>query len=226
MLRMHLSLAGKEVLDVGCGDGSLVRLMTRQGAQVTGLEPSPGQLARARAAEPEGGERYLQGGGEALPLPDGSLDIVVFFNSLHHIPVAVQRPALLEAHRVLRPGGLVYILEPIAEGKFFQLMQPIEDETEVRAKALAAVHAVVGDAYYAQDLEQEYLAPLRYKAFEDFIAGILAVDQARQSAVDGAGASLRESFEALAEQRDGEFLFETPARLNLLRRLNGSKATE
>ena len=42
-----LTLDGARVADIGCGDGSLVRLMTRMGAQVTGVDPADGQIARA-----------------------------------------------------------------------------------------------------------------------------------------------------------------------------------
>ncbi|HYD66281.1 class I SAM-dependent methyltransferase, partial [Azospirillum sp.] len=67
MLAEVLDLRGKAVADVGCGDGAMVRHLTREGAVVVGLEPSPQQLARARAAEPAGGETYREGRGEALP---------------------------------------------------------------------------------------------------------------------------------------------------------------
>ncbi len=67
VLRETLSFSGLRVLDIGCGDGSFVRFMTRQGAEATGLEISEEKLARARAAEPAGHEDYQVGRGEALP---------------------------------------------------------------------------------------------------------------------------------------------------------------
>ena len=68
----HLALAGKQVLDVGCGDGHLTRTMARRGAQVIGIEPGERMLAKARAAEPVGTETYLEGAAEALPVGDAS----------------------------------------------------------------------------------------------------------------------------------------------------------
>ena len=130
-----LALDGARVADIGCGDGALTRLMTRLGARVTGVEPSADQLARARAAEPAGNEDYLQGVAEDLPLPDASLDVAVFFNSLHHVPVAHQAQALQEAARALEPGGRLCVIEPLAEGPHFQANRGIEDETEVRDRA-------------------------------------------------------------------------------------------
>ena len=61
VLEQFLDLPGKTIIDVGCGDGSLVRLLTRKGAHATGIEASPKQLALARAAETVGDERYIQG---------------------------------------------------------------------------------------------------------------------------------------------------------------------
>ena len=94
VVREFLSLPDARVLDVGCGDGSLVRMMVREGAQATGLEISDSQLARARAESPVGGESYRVGRAEALPFEGKIFDVVVFFNSLHHVPIEFQEKAL------------------------------------------------------------------------------------------------------------------------------------
>jgi ubiquinone/menaquinone biosynthesis C-methylase UbiE len=65
------SLAGKVVVDVGCGTGDLVRRMAGRGALVTGIDTAK-MLERAGKNPPTGGEKYLVGGAEALPLPDYS----------------------------------------------------------------------------------------------------------------------------------------------------------
>lgn len=218
VMRDILPLKGQRVLDVGCGDGGLVRFMTREGAQVTGLECSEGQLARARAAAPAGGEDYLSGVGQDLPFEDAALDAVVFFNSLHHIPVEAQCAALNEALRALKTGGEVYILEPLAEGAFFEMMRPIEDETEVRAAAYDAILATAQSPEVSEHREVTYAAPLRYDSFEACRDGMIAVDEKRRAAVEAEGEKLRQAFEAAADFRDGTYHFASPSRLNLLRR--------
>lgn len=219
ILRDRLALDGARVADIGCGDGALVRVMARAGAEVIGIDPGAQQLVRARSAEPVAEERYLCAFGEQLPLADGSLDAVVFFNSLHHVPVEMQGAALEEAARVLKPGGLLYIQEPLAEGDFFELVQPIEDETEVRDQAYDALQAVLAEEELEEIEEFEYRAPYRLKSYEAFRDGLIAVDPARRPAVEKAEESLRQGFLAAAEQRDGAFWFEIPSRLNLLRRI-------
>ncbi|MGF1630678.1 MAG: class I SAM-dependent methyltransferase [Kiloniellaceae bacterium] len=218
LLRDRLPLQGTRVADVGCGDGGLVRVMARAGARVLGIDPGPAQLARARAAEPADAEVYLCALGETLPLRNGCLDAVVYFNALHHVPVAQQAAALGEAARVLRAGGLLYVQEPLAEGGYFEIMQPIEDETEVRAGAYAALKSAAVGGDFEETAEVVYRAPFRVKSPEAFLAGLIAVDPARRPAVEAAATSLRQAFLAAAEQRNDGFWFEIPSRLNLLRR--------
>lgn len=112
-----LAVAGKQLIDVGCGNGHLVRHLARHGAQVLGVECSPRQLAAAHAAARVADETIVEGVGQALPAADASADIVVFFNSLHHIPGEHMATALNEACRVLRADGVVYVAEPLAEGE-------------------------------------------------------------------------------------------------------------
>ncbi len=218
VLRDRLPLDGALVADVGCGDGALVRVMTRAGARVIGLDPGAGQLARARAAAPAGGETYVCALGEALPLRDGCLDALVYFNALHHVPPATQPVALAESARVVRPGGLLYVQEPLAEGTYFELMRPVEDETEVRASAAAALEAAAAGGDLEQIEEIVYRAPFKVASFEAFHDGMIAVDPARRAIVAALEESLRQGFQAAAEQRDDGFWFEIPSRLNLLRR--------
>ncbi len=218
VMREYLPLKGKRVADIGCGDGSLARFMAREGARVTGIEPSERRLASARAAEPAGDEDYHQGVAEDLPFEDGSLDAAIFFNALHHVPVEGQGRALEEAARVVRPGGLVYVQEPLAAGPHFELVRPIEDETHVRAEAEKAIKATVAAGLLVQDLELVYEAPYRVVDFDAFKAGVIAVDEGRRPRFEAMEEDLRTAFEALAERRDDGFWLFQPARLNLLRK--------
>ena len=89
------------VLDVGCGEGELARYLP-DGAWV-GLDNSQTMLGRA----PAGGVR---GEATALPFPDESFDGVAILYVLYHL--SYPRPALAEAYRVMRPGGLIAVSAP------------------------------------------------------------------------------------------------------------------
>lgn len=211
-----LELDGARIADIGCGDGAMARLLTRLGARVTGIEPSENQLARARAAEPAGDEDYLQGVAEDLPLPDASLDVALFFNSLHHVPVEHQAKALKEAARALKPGGQLCIIEPIAEGPHFQANRIIEDETLVRDMAYLALQAAFEGPDFESDHEFSYMTEVRYADFETFRNGMVAVDERRRAKVEAQEAEFRAAFETNAEDRGGKFALDQPIRLNLM----------
>lgn len=219
VLRQFLDLDGARVLDVGCGDGSLVRLMARAGAQVTGLEISEENVTRARAQPPVSDETYRTGVGQVLPFEDAAFDIVVFFNSLHHVPVEHQDTALAEAARVLEPGGLLFVLEPLAEGAYFELMRPVDDETEVRAAAYGALGRAAAGPRFEEIREYGYDSVYSYGSFEELKAQVLRVDETRRAKFEALEASLREGFERTAARRDEGYCFDHPNRLNLLRRL-------
>ncbi|CAA7615942.1 bifunctional 2-polyprenyl-6-hydroxyphenol methylase/3-demethylubiquinol 3-O-methyltransferase UbiG [Magnetospirillum sp. SS-4] len=214
-----LKLEGKRVIDVGCGDGALVRVMTRFGAHVLGVECSPRQLAKARAADKVGDEAIVEGVGQNLPVDDESADIVVFFNSLHHIPIEHQAKAMAEAARVLRSGGEVYVSEPLPHGAFFDAVRPIDDETWVRGAALAAVKGA-----WVHGLEEEtefsYIHPLVLRDYETFRDRIVSANAERETRFAELDGEMRERFARLASPNpDGGFLFEQPMRVNLLRKV-------
>jgi SAM-dependent methyltransferase len=205
------------VVDVGCGDGSLVRHLARRGARAVGVEVGAEPLARARAHPPAGGERYEQAGAEALPLGDATADAVLFMNSLHHVPGEHLDAALAEAARVLRPGGLVYVQEPLAEGPYFELLRPVDDETEVRA----AAHAAIGRAGrhgLAHEREIRFDSDVVHRGFDSFRDRVVLADAARAAAFDGIEDELRERFEASAEPVADGYRFRQPMRVDVLRR--------
>ncbi|BAE50939.1 2-polyprenyl-3-methyl-5-hydroxy-6-metoxy-1,4-benzoquinol methylase [Paramagnetospirillum magneticum AMB-1] len=213
-----LALKGKRVIDVGCGDGGLVRALARFGAHVLGVECSPRQLAKARAAAKVADEEIVDGVGQALPVDDESADAVVFFNSLHHIPIAFQAKALAEAARVLRPGGEVYVSEPLPWGAFFEAVRPIDDETWVRGAALSSVKGA-----WVHGLEEAseftYLHPMVFKSYEAFRDKIVSANAEREGKFEDLDAEMRERFARLAAPaEDGGFAFEQPMRVNLLRK--------
>lgn len=211
-----LPLAGLDVLDVGCGDGLLVRRLARLGARAIGLEVSTGHVDAARAQDASGSAEYVVGVGEALPLADASLDLVIFMKSLHHVPGKHMAGALGEARRVLRAGGAVYVLEPTITGSFFALMQLVDDEERIRTRAQAAIAASALVAERTVEYESLY-------AFADFSAfrrRLVQVDPQRAAVIDAREPELRAAFAGLAttDAASGERLFRQPMLGQMLRR--------
>lgn len=215
VMRELVTLAGRRVLDIGSGDGSLVRRLRREGADAIGVEPGPQQLIRAREAADNDGALYVCAGAESLPLADATFDIAVFFNSLHHVPGDLHDRAMAEAMRVLRPGGTVYIAEPIAAGSYFELMRPVDDETEVRALA----YETIGGAKkfgFSDGPEVTYATRYGHPDFDAMKSTVLAINPQRRPAFEANEADLRVQFERLADYDGSTYAFTQPMRVNLL----------
>ena len=90
-------VAGKDVLEVGCGTGLILRRLAEGARRAVGVDVSPKMLERARAR----GLEVVEGDATALPFDDASFDVVVSFKTLPHVPDLSR--ALREMARVLRP---------------------------------------------------------------------------------------------------------------------------
>lgn len=217
VLTETLDLDGRRVVDVGCGDGSLVRLMVGHGAEVVGVECNPRQLEKALAETPAGGETYVSGRAENLPLEDGSMDIAVFFNSLHHVAVDGQAAAIGEAGRVLATGGLLYAAEPLAEGPHFDLMKPVHDETEVRARALEVIRSAA-DAGFTEEREFFYTHAARHENFQAFRERVTTINPETRASFETLETELKAAFQELGNNEEDVWTFDQPMRVNLLRK--------
>ena len=102
---------GAHVLEIGCGTGPITRSIADLApvARAVGLDPSPTLLEHARRLSPQPGIEFHQGDARALPFADRDFDAVVFHTTLCHSPDPEQ--ALVEAWRVLRPGGRLAIFD-------------------------------------------------------------------------------------------------------------------
>jgi len=96
-------IRGARILDLGCGKGRFAAHLVAAGASVVGLDLSPAMLGRA-----EGVDRVLASA-RRLPFAGSTFDAVIAIEVLEH--VGDVGPVLLEARRVLRPGGRLAIVD-------------------------------------------------------------------------------------------------------------------
>lgn len=108
--------AGEQVLDVGCGTGTLALAAKRRvgaSGSVHGVDAAAEMIARARAKSARSALPVTLeiAAAQSLPFADATFDVVLCTLALHHLPKDARAGALAEMRRVLRPGGRVLIVE-------------------------------------------------------------------------------------------------------------------
>ena len=120
----HYGQVAGEILDIGAGTGRIAIHLARQGVRVWCVEPAPAMRNTFESKlreEPNLRERIALVAGDAqsfvlertfpAAFPSGSFDCVVIPHALHEMPRETRLAVLREAHRVLRSGGRVGVLE-------------------------------------------------------------------------------------------------------------------
>jgi ubiquinone/menaquinone biosynthesis C-methylase UbiE len=113
ILLRHLPPAPATIIDAGGGAGIYACWLAAQGYQVHLTDPVQKHVEQARAASALQGENPLASAGvgdaRSIPQPDNSADAILLLGPLYHLVEKEDRLACLrEAHRILRPGGLVF----------------------------------------------------------------------------------------------------------------------
>ena len=127
-------LQDRDVLEIGCGDGRVTVHLAGIPKRLVAIDLDKRQLAIARDLTSTA--CFQCGSGEKLAFKSDSFDVVLFTLSLHHQDSAT---ALHEAHRVVRPDGVVVILEPDPKSEFERLSSLVRDETEPLERAQEAI---------------------------------------------------------------------------------------
>ena len=211
-------LPGATVVDLGCGNGDFARKLVAKGnaASVDAMEVDAIQHARNLAGPPTPGIAFSTGGAERIGLPDASRDLVVMMKSLHHVPMDLLDPALLEIRRVLRPGGYLYVSEPVFAGEFNDVVKLFHDEGEVRAAAYAAIQRAIERGVFVPVLEKEFMAPLFFRSYDDFVERIVKATHSEHVLTEELARVVRSRFESHMTPSGANFI--RPMRINLLRK--------
>ncbi|BBO03182.1 class I SAM-dependent methyltransferase [Bradyrhizobium ottawaense] len=109
LIAQRLNTERPDMLDVGCGVGSLHPLLHGMVGRLSGIDVSSASLAQARAAN--SGVDYREFDGRTFPFEDASFDLVTAICVMHHIVPAEWTHFITEMRRVVRPGGLVCVIE-------------------------------------------------------------------------------------------------------------------
>ncbi|MER2623034.1 MAG: class I SAM-dependent methyltransferase [Accumulibacter sp.] len=214
----ELPFAGARVLELGCGKAEKTRKLAETGRvmEIIALEVDAIQHACNLAAPTMPNVRFAHGGAEAIPSEDGYFDIVLMFKSLHHVPVAQMDQALREISRVLKPGGVAWISEPVYAGDFNDILRLFHDENEVREKAFAAICNAVASGCLASERQFFFNTRSQFDDFEQFDERMIRVTHSSHQLSPEVYQDVRERFAAHLGPAGATFL--TPQRVDLLRK--------
>ena len=106
LIREHVALEGKAILDVGCGLGAYVRRLRAFSEDVHGVDIEAERVAAASVELPN----IVEAPAEHLPFPEERFDVVLLNEVIEHVDS--DRQAIVEAARVLRSGGHIVVYAP------------------------------------------------------------------------------------------------------------------
>lgn len=102
-------VSGKEVLEIGCGTGRWVRLLTNLGGKVTGIDIQKNVIERNRTLIKNA--KFIYGDFLTCELPEERFEIIISITVLQHLPYESQISAIRKIYRLLKKGGHIIILE-------------------------------------------------------------------------------------------------------------------
>jgi ubiquinone/menaquinone biosynthesis C-methylase UbiE len=213
-----LSLDDKHILELGCGNAEITRSIAASGAgrRITALEVD--EIAHQKNLQIADLPNVMFGlsGAQQIPLEDESVDVVFMFKSLHHVPVDLMEASLHEIRRVLKPGGLAYISEPVFAGEFNEVLRLFHDEETVRKAAFYELQKAVNDGLFELVEETFFNSPGKYESFSEFENDTIKATHASHQLDDELYALVNQRFEQHMGDDGAHFL--NPMRVDLLRR--------
>jgi ubiquinone/menaquinone biosynthesis C-methylase UbiE len=161
---------------------------------------------RALVADPEHAQDYVDAEGQDLPFDDDTFDLVIYSYSLHHVPVDAIPGALDESHRVLRPGGTLYVVEPDVDPPATSVAYPVVDETEVRTAAQRALDDASAHGFVSVD-RFTYDSESVHTDFESYAHQIVGIDPDRAELLERHRDQVSRRFHELGERRPDGWAF-------------------
>lgn len=217
----ELPFDGASVLELGCGKAEKTRTLaeTSRLKEIVALEVDDIQHQRNLQISDLPNVHFRHGGAEAIPAADNSFDIVLMFKSLHHVPMEHMNVALSEIARVLKPGGLAWISEPVFAGDLNEVFRLFHDEKIVREAAFAAIRKAVDDGRLSLKKQLFFNTRSYFESFDQFDQRMIQVTHTSHQLAPELYQRVKERFESYLTPEGATFL--NPQRVDLLQKGGG-----
>jgi len=211
-----LPLAGASVLELGCGKAEKTRIISQKAASVLALEVDKIQLAKNKTITDLPNVKFEDGVAEKIPASDASFNFVLMFKSLHHVPIGQMNNAFAEIQRVLKPGGLLFISEPVYAGDFNEILRLFHDEGPVRDAAFAAEKRAVASQRFSLVTQKFFLNAMHFDNFDQFDEQVLKVTHSDHRLSPALLEEVRSKFNKHMTTNGADFYM--PIRVDLLKK--------
>ena len=213
-----LTLDGKHILELGCGSAEITRNIATAGEnrKITALEVDEIAHDKNLQITDLPNVTFDLAGAQQIPLQDESVDIVLMFKSLHHVPLELMEPSMIEIRRVLKPGGLAYISEPVFAGDFNEVLRLFHDEQSVRQAAFDTVKKSVDDGLFQLAEETFFNSPMHFENFEEFENNTIRATHSDHDLEEALYDLVKQRFEQHVGDDGAHFLM--PIRVDLLQK--------
>lgn len=218
LLTRRLDLPKATILELGCGRARMTRLIAEQApdSRLIAAEVDEIQHEKNLSSESPIQIEFVLAGAEDIPAEASSIDIVLMFKSLHHVPAELMPVAFQEIHRVLKPGGSLWISEPVFAGKFNEILRLFHDEQQVREQAFLATQNAVTQGLFELAGEIFCSVESHFADFREFEEQIIQVTHTNHQL----SSAIHEKVKRLFNQhvRPQGALFHNPVRIDHLRK--------
>ena len=212
----ELPFDGASVLELGCGKAEKTRMLAETGRlkEIVALEVDDIQHQRNLQITDLPNVHFRHGGAEAIPADDDSFDLVLMFKSLHHVPMEHMDTALGEIARVLKPGGLAWISEPVFAGDLNEVFRLFHDEKIVREAAFVAIRKAVDNGRLNLEKQLFFNTRSYFESFAQFDQRMIQVTHTSHQLAPELYQRVKEKFESYLTPEGATFF--NPQRVDLL----------
>ncbi len=216
VLKRLLNFDGAKVLELGCGAAEKTRMISEMTNVESIVASEVDEIQQRKNLQVKNLNKvtFTSFGAENIEADDQTFDIVLMFKSLHHVPLDQLDTALQEIHRVLRPGGMAYISEPVFDGPFNNIMRVYHDEEAVRQAAFDAVQRSVRSGLFKLETECFFENRIQMESWDQYERNMLGVTHTEHKLSADQYIEVKRRFEESKTEQG--FVYHIPNRVDLL----------